>query len=97
MLTKAQAEVIYRLQNMGYLHDGAQIEPNRAFPERDNRDNACRRTLEMMSRKLYFRKRFRPIQGVVYEPVMTDINRAWDEWRERTCNQELSKLFPLGA
>jgi len=79
-LTKAQAEVIYRIRTeMGY-GVGAAVRIDEVFPGDDNRDIACCKTLVGMARTGEFVKRERFRDGDYYSlfPAALD---AFDNWK----------------
>jgi hypothetical protein len=73
-LTKAQYEVIYEIRvNQGY-EPGTLFRPLEVFPERDNRDNGCRRTLRNLANKTSLVIRERNDQFRLTDEAVTVMN-----------------------
>jgi len=97
-LTRAQAEVIYILQG-GHWLDGMSIDPLDVFPNRDNRDNGCRRTFSTMARAGIFTRAQGgwPTDANLFEPNLDVIWDAWNEWWKSEGYKDLYDIFPNGG
>jgi hypothetical protein len=100
-LTLAQAEVIWAIESEHWLSGENPTVPQatQLFPNRDNLDNARRRTFSRLVKDGYFKQSTRVYQSVpgdLYEADVPAIRDAWNEWWKSQGFRDLHEIFRYG-
>lgn len=99
-LTKAQAEVVLRLEEEHWLSgENPTVNPRDVFPNQDNRDIGSRRTFNNMVTAGYFTRSTRFYQtapGDLYEVNVAALRSAYQDWWKSQGFKDLCEIFPNG-